>query len=162
MVFPTKARRKPGTKRSQGAFKRFVRAPRRDDRLMKCFVISVPATSEASRYRGGGRIGTGWINRLLRGKESWPRIRFRNRSATGIGDHRRRTGTLADREAQHKTLRHEPFSICHSLHRHARQTLDRRIRSCENENQDIGPKGWSLRRSENKNNPMITLPYLLV
>ena len=28
--------------------------------------------------------------------------------------------TLAHREARHKTLRHEPFSICHSLHRDAR------------------------------------------
>ena len=27
---------------------------------MKCFVISVRATSEASRYRGGGGIRTGW------------------------------------------------------------------------------------------------------
>src|SRR5439155_14775164 len=116
MVSPMKARRKPGTKRSQTAFKRFVRAPRRDDRLMKCFVISVRATSEASRYRGGGGIRTAWVNRFLRGKESWPRIRFRNRSATGIGNHRRRTGTLADREARHKTLRHEPFSIFHPLH----------------------------------------------
>src|SRR5205807_8910895 len=60
MVFPMKARRKLGTKRSQTAFKRFVRAPRRDDRLMKCFVIAVTATSEASRYRGGGGIRTGW------------------------------------------------------------------------------------------------------
>src|SRR5437867_2001307 len=99
MVFSMKARRKLGTRRSQTAFKRFVRAPRRDDRLIKCFVISVRATSEASRYRGGGGIRTGWVNRLLRGKESWPRIRFRNRSATGIGDHRRCTVSLAYRDA---------------------------------------------------------------
>jgi hypothetical protein len=35
---------------------------------MKCFVISVRATSKASRYRGRGGVGTGWINRFLRGK----------------------------------------------------------------------------------------------
>src|SRR6266496_2955512 len=101
MVSPMKAQRKPGTKRSQGAFKRFVRAPRRDDRLMKCFVISVRATSEASRYRGGGGIRSSWVNRLLREKEISHRIRFRHRSVTGIGHHRRRTGTLANREARH-------------------------------------------------------------
>src|SRR5437879_1124488 len=114
-----KVQRKHGTRRSQSAFKRFVTAPRRDGPLTKYFVISSRVRSEAPHYRGGGGIGAGGFNRLLRREKNWTGIRFRSRCATGIENDCRGTGTLADRKARHATLRHEPLSICHSLLRHA-------------------------------------------